>query len=80
MPKILLAVLCLSGCSIFWGNPGRYENLTPEQIEALKKSGQRVYSCSTIYGPPPAGRLTFIVVPAEAPMPAVTFGSDCQLR
>lgn len=77
---ILILSLMLPGCSILWGNPGNYQNLTPDQIEAYKKNGQRVYSCTSIAGPPPAGRVIFITVPVEAPMPAIAFGADCQVR
>ena len=72
----------LSGCSILWGNPGRYESLTPEQIQAYKDRGMDVYSCFTVAGPPPAGRVTYIVLPRRDTHQPVnlTFASDCQVR
>lgn len=78
---LLLLSFFLAGCSILWGNPGSYSEMSPEQIEAYRRSNIRVYQCLTAAGPPPIGRFVSILMPADMPPPTpILFGPDCQLR
>lgn len=63
-----LIELLLSGCMVaaMSGQVARGHEFTPEQIEAYRKVGVRVYGCVTIGGPPPAGNAVFLLVPDGA--------------
>lgn len=82
MILILLIVFALvSGCgltSIF--GPSAYSEMSPDQIAAMQKMQLDVYACSTLAGPPPSGRIVYIVVPRLDKKPDVRFGSDCQIK
>lgn len=77
---LITTMLLLSGCVSALMGPGAYSDLSIEQIKALQAQQMDVYACSTISGPPPAGRITYIVVPRLDKKPDVRFGDNCAVR
>lgn len=69
------AMLAFSGCAAQL-TPQQAQGMTPDQIEAYQKMGQKVIACAQAGGPPPIGAGSFLIVPATA-TGAVVFGSDC---
>lgn len=51
---------------------------TPEQVDAWRKAGQKVYACFNLSGPPPNGGVTWIIVPGDADA-LVQFSPTCAL-
>ena len=77
----LVLITMVAGCgmtSLF--GPGAYSEMSPAQIAAYQKLALDVYACSTLAGPPPSGRIVYIVVPRLDKKPDVKFGSDCQIK
>ena len=54
------------------------QQLSPEQIKALQAAGQDVYACIFVAGPPPAGRIQYIVIPHGAAFTA-RFANQCEV-
>jgi hypothetical protein len=77
---ILITALFLSGCALSLFGPRAYSDMSSEQIKALKDLQMDVYACSTISGPPPSGRITYIVVPRLDKKPDVRFTASCDIR
>jgi hypothetical protein len=78
---ILALNVMLGGCGIpTFISPNAYSDLSPAQIAELQKMQLDVYACSVFSGPPPSGRLVYIVVPRLDKKPDVKFGSDCQIK
>jgi len=77
---VLVLFLSLVGCtSMLIGNAlGQGQNLTPEQVEAYNKLGQKVYGCFVVVGPPPSGATMWIVLPKDAQM-NFKFGDNCRV-
>lgn len=81
MKTLILAALLLSSCALV--GVSSPEKLTPEQIQAYKEQGFEVWTCFTLAGPPPAGKVTVILRPKGEmpnPLPPIVFGSECQIR
>jgi len=76
----LALFLSLTGCTgMLIGNAlGQGQNLTPEQVEAYNKLGQKVYGCFMVVGPPPSGATMWIVVPKDA-IVNPRFADGCRL-
>lgn len=78
---LLVIAYFLTGCISALGGLGipSQSDLTPAQIKAYKEAGQDVWTCLSVAGPPPAGRLIAIVVP-QGTKPNITFGEGCNLH
>lgn len=75
---VLLGIFSLTGCAstITAQQAQSVKDLSPEQIDALNRSGQAVVACLTIGGPPPLGAGTILITPKTA-AGSVEFGPDC---
>ncbi len=72
---VAVAALLTPGCIL--SSMSRPDNLTPEQIKAYNESGFDVYGCFQLAGPPPAGGLTYFVVPKGKQL-TVGWANNCQ--
>lgn len=74
----LACLLSLSSCIL---GPIAASNLSSDQMQALKEYNQDgdVYICGIVGGPPPAGAITFLVLPKGTDA-KITFNSDCHLK
>lgn len=81
--SILSALMSLifSGCMVAaMGNRvAMGDDFTPEQIEAYRKVGVRVYGCINVGGPPPAGNTVFLLVPEGAVYNPI-WSDGCHIR
>lgn len=76
---ILLALsLGLSGCGGLVA-AAAYKDLSPEQIDAVGKSGSTLTSCLSVGGPPVGGKTTMIVVPKNA-KGKIVLAPDCSIQ
>ena len=76
----LIVWLLVTGCILAPTGVDQYKSLTPEQIKALKDLAMDPYQCTTVAGPPPVGRFTFVLMPRLDNKPDIRFGPDCQIR
>ena len=76
----LLLFLSLTGCtSMLIGNAlDQGKELTPAEIKAYNEIGFDLHSCTTVAGPPPAGKLIKILTPKTANI-KIKFGDNCQV-
>lgn len=77
---ILLLVFLIQGCMIaaMSNQIAMGHQFTPEQVEAYRKVGMKIYGCVKIGGPPPAGNAIFILVPEDGSYNPV-WGDDCHV-
>ena len=75
MRKLLVITLLVGACAIYlFGCSGillhhaldKGDNLTPAQIREYRESGQSVYGCFSLSGPPGSGSMVWIIAPANA--------------
>lgn len=75
---LLPAVLLVAGCISPVLTAREAREMSPEQIEAFRKAGQKVVGCFRFGGPPPAGATTWLILPDDS-KPTLKFGSDCAI-
>jgi hypothetical protein len=75
---VLFLPLGLSSCMTTLLTGQVAKEMTAEQIKAYKESGQDVYGCFQIGGPPPAGNTLWLVVPKGVVVNS-QFGDNCHL-
>jgi len=69
--------LVLSGCIL---GPIGAANLSPEQIDAMKKYNDgNLYICGIVEGGSRNGNVVFILLPKDAPL-TVQFSADCHIK
>jgi hypothetical protein len=67
--RFLLLAALFSGCTgglLIQRAIDRDDNLTPAQIRQYRESGQNVYGCFSLSGPPAGGSTLWIIAPADA--------------
>lgn len=75
---ILLITAAGQGCAFQLANKVKsVEDLSTDQIKALREANHDLYLCSVIGGPPVGGNMTLIVVPKDKVFKTFAFMPNC---
>lgn len=77
---LLVLLFVIAGCVLAPVGIDAYKEMSPDQIKALQALSIDPYVCTTVTGPPPAGRFTSVLVPRLDKKPDIRFGPDCQIK
>lgn len=77
---IALVLSMTQGCMLMMAAKVRsIEDLSPEQITALREANMDIYGCFQVGGPPPIGNTTLIIMPKDTMFTRLAFLPNCQI-